>query len=238
MHSSQFCSLLSWETVNGAYVRMFGDYNAAAIIRELIPAFKQSIEGKSCGWVRCSELARRLNISRDAMDTALITLERKDAVSTQWLLEIDELQYKLNLENLEALFDKTFPKEEFHQEPAKSSSKQTPVEERFLDIPNVGTLPFADFEHRRSQLPKLSGVYFCINQENEILYIGMSATSLRSRWKGHGKAKECENLGAHRIAYMLVADAEECLKTETGFIERFRPKLNRTWKPLKLATAY
>jgi DNA-binding Xre family transcriptional regulator len=88
-------------------------------------------------------------------------------------------------------------------------------------------LPFVLLEHR-SQLPKTPCIYFAINSQDEIQYIGQS-TNPRRRWRNHSKGIDLALMGDIRIAYIgcpreLLCDIEKVL------VAWFDPPLNTVWR--------
>ena len=88
-------------------------------------------------------------------------------------------------------------------------------------------LPFVLLEHR-SQLPKTPCIYFAINSQDEIQYIGQS-TNPRRRWRNHSKGIDLALMGDIRIAYIgchrdLLCDVEKAL------VAWFDPPLNTVWR--------
>ena len=73
-----------------------------------------------------------------------------------------------------------------------------------IDLEALPCIPFAE----RGRLPHVPGIYFVLNAEKELLYIGQ-ARSLSVRWQNHHRHAEFSNLPSLSIAYLLV--------TEMGF---------------------
>ncbi len=82
----------------------------------------------------------------------------------------------------------------------------------------------------RSSLPDQSGIYFVIDNQNQILYIGQ-AKSLRSRWTGksHHRYKQFARKGLDKIFLCYIeASASELDTLEKNYINQFKPPLNDT----------
>ncbi|MBW4421943.1 MAG: helix-turn-helix domain-containing protein [Myxacorys californica WJT36-NPBG1] len=92
------------------------------------------------------------------------------------------------------------------------------------------TLPFVLLEHR-SQLPETPCVYFAINSQDEVQYIGQS-TNPRRRWKAHSKSIELALMGDIRIAYAKCMGFSRDLlcELEKELIAWFDPPLNTAWR--------
>lgn len=92
-----------------------------------------------------------------------------------------------------------------------------------FSLPSVGY-------RQRSQLPKASGIYFAIVNE-ELLYIGQSY-NLYYRWQYHERRYDLKALGDITIAWFTTIDKSENerWKLEEAYIDHFRPALNRTLK--------
>jgi len=83
-------------------------------------------------------------------------------------------------------------------------------------------LPFVAVEDRK-RLPKTPSIYFAINSQGSIQYIGKSMNPCQ-RWANHhrlGQVQEC------RIAY-LICDAALLNEVEQALIEYFAPPLNNS----------
>lgn len=87
-----------------------------------------------------------------------------------------------------------------------------------LSLPSVG---FAE----RQSLPECSGIYFVIDGDREVVYIG-KAKNIFSRWISHHRANQVKACIAEaRIAWLLVP-CNELAEAELKLIEVFAPKLN------------
>ncbi|MBD2497904.1 helix-turn-helix transcriptional regulator [Nostoc sp. FACHB-280] len=84
--------------------------------------------------------------------------------------------------------------------------------------------------HERSQLPTTPCIYFAIDSQGVIQYVG-KAKNLRTRWRAHDKGIELSMMDSVTIAYLEV-DAELLVEIENALIEWFMPSLN-TRKSIK-----
>lgn len=92
---------------------------------------------------------------------------------------------------------------------------------------DINTLPYVPLESR-SCLPNKPSIYFAVDGENTIQYIGKSF-NLRTRWANHSKIKELNSIGNIRIFYLILY-TELIEITESSLIEYFKPPLNRLGK--------
>lgn len=74
----------------------------------------------------------------------------------------------------------------------------------------------------RKALPETPCIYFAIDAQNEIQYIGMSVNPKR-RWQNHHRFEQVQGC---RIAY-LECDKDLLLSVETALINHFSPPLNQ-----------
>jgi hypothetical protein len=91
-------------------------------------------------------------------------------------------------------------------------------------------LPSVAYKDRRTALPETPGLYFAI-RGREVLYIGMSRKSIRSRWQAVAQAGQAqiERRGLQdevRIAYIIYRDPEAVVDDEKQAIRTFRPTFN------------
>ena len=94
------------------------------------------------------------------------------------------------------------------------------IDPRTIDICN---LPYVDLASR-FDLPSQSAIYFAIDGQENIQYIGRSA-NLNQRWKSHHKIGVLKLVGKIRIAYLLL-DTDLLASVETALIDYFNPPLN------------
>lgn len=90
---------------------------------------------------------------------------------------------------------------------------------------DLSALPSVALESK-SDLPNQSAIYFAIDSQGVIQYIGRSM-NVNQRWQGHHRAKELKSLGGIRIAY-LGLDADLLPEVEAALIKYFNPCLNRS----------
>ncbi len=95
-----------------------------------------------------------------------------------------------------------------------------------FDIHSISplTLPSV-FLEERSKLPDTSCIYFAINSQGAIQYIGRSV-NLRQRWLAHHRYHQLEKMGDVKIAYLSVDSPELLYEIEKALIEWFQPPLN------------
>lgn len=78
----------------------------------------------------------------------------------------------------------------------------------------------------KSALPKCSGIYFAIDSEGRIQYIGRSK-NINQRWAGHHRNEQLLKIGGVRIAWLEISDHSLLPDIESALIEWFVPPLNR-----------
>jgi hypothetical protein len=98
-------------------------------------------------------------------------------------------------------------------------------------LAEVRALPAVAYERRRF-LPDAPGIYFALIDGEHVAYIGM-ATSLRSRWKGHGMDNRLKELGSVTIAYSVACGPGSLRDMESAAIQAFRPRLNFLHVPVE-----
>jgi len=87
-----------------------------------------------------------------------------------------------------------------------------------LDLPNL------PLEERRA-LPDCAAIYFVLDNDDAVLYIGR-AISLVRRWMAHHRAKQLLGIGSTRIAWLAVSDIALLDDIERACIIHFEPSLN------------
>lgn len=95
-------------------------------------------------------------------------------------------------------------------------------------IPNLSQLPFV-FLSESDQLPDHSGIYFVIDSDNKVLYIGQTK-SLVKRWKGHHRKHQFLQITEKsfiKIAWLICA-VEDLTSAESYLINYYRPLYNQT----------
>jgi hypothetical protein len=97
----------------------------------------------------------------------------------------------------------------------------------FTELPKVS---LAD----KSKLPKVSGIYFVINQNQEFLYIGR-AINLLFRWRDHHRFNQLCDLSMNQNIniYWWECSPEEniLISAEQYYIKKYKPLLNSTIVP-------
>lgn len=88
---------------------------------------------------------------------------------------------------------------------------------------NPLVLPSVSLE-QRAALPSQPCVYFAIDKEGKIQYIGKAANP-RKRWQAHHRGVDLALMGGVRIAYLEV-DISLLAEIESILIANFRPPLN------------
>jgi GIY-YIG catalytic domain-containing protein len=77
---------------------------------------------------------------------------------------------------------------------------------------------------RNQQLPELAGVYFVIDWQDTVIYVGQSH-NLRQRWSSHKVSFEIDNDDA-RVAWLQMRNPDYRVTLESLFIKRFKPRFN------------
>lgn len=93
---------------------------------------------------------------------------------------------------------------------------------------NLSNLPYVDLLHRE-KLPDCSAIYFAIDSQDRVLYVGLSV-NLAERWKAHHRLHQLKEIYKNsfvRIA-LLVWTKSDLSIAEKYFIERYQPLLNGT----------
>lgn len=80
----------------------------------------------------------------------------------------------------------------------------------------------------KSALPKCSGIYFAIDAEGKVQYIGRSK-NINQRWasSGHHRYERLVLVAGIRIAWMEICESSLLPEIESALIEWFCPPLNR-----------
>ncbi len=89
---------------------------------------------------------------------------------------------------------------------------------------NLSKLPWLPLEEKLS-FPSSPSIYFCIDSENVIQYIGRSI-NLKKRWSKHHKFEDLNQTGNIRVLYLLVDDKSLLTEIENALISYFNPPLN------------
>ncbi|MEH1795593.1 ribbon-helix-helix domain-containing protein [Nostoc sp.] len=80
--------------------------------------------------------------------------------------------------------------------------------------------------HKRSHLPKTACIYFAIDSQGVIQYIGRTV-NLQERWLKHHRYKQLAQSKDVRIAYLSI-EPDFLPEVELALIEWFNPRLNQT----------
>ena len=89
---------------------------------------------------------------------------------------------------------------------------------------NPATLPAVPFT-ARSQLPNVAAIYFVMDANDTIHYIGR-AKSLCFRWQAHHRLEVFSKMPDMRIAYLAVTDISLMPEIEKALIDHFSPPHN------------
>ena len=95
------------------------------------------------------------------------------------------------------------------------------VDPRNLDITSLPSLPF----DQRHALPNIAAVYFVLDAEGVVLYIGR-AKSLCFRWQAHHRLTQFSTLHGVRLAWLTFTDASLLPDIEKALIAYFQPFFN------------
>ena len=90
------------------------------------------------------------------------------------------------------------------------------------ELLDLSTLPSVNLE-LKAQLPTESAIYFAIDSQGVIQYIG-KAINVKQRWANHHRLNQLKSIGNIRIAYLFV-DADLLLTVEEALIQWFKPLL-------------
>jgi excinuclease UvrABC nuclease subunit len=95
-----------------------------------------------------------------------------------------------------------------------------------LDVQTIPilTLPSVPFTDRRG-LPKCAAIYFVLNDQGAVLYIG-SSIELAKRWYGHHRIAVLMTHDAARIAWLVIDNVTALRKVEAACIAYFEPVCN------------
>lgn len=89
---------------------------------------------------------------------------------------------------------------------------------------DISSLPWLPLEATYA-FPNQPAIYFAIDSENVIQYIGMSVNP-RTRWKKHHRHDELHKIGGIKVCYLFVDHPELLREIESALIQWFRPPLN------------
>lgn len=77
----------------------------------------------------------------------------------------------------------------------------------------------------KSELPAIACIYFAIDSQGVVQYIGRSVNS-RARWMSHHRYKQFHEMGGIKIAYLQMTDSKMLAEVEAALINWFQPPLN------------
>ena len=80
-----------------------------------------------------------------------------------------------------------------------------------------------------AQLPPIPAIYFAIDSQGKVQYIGKSV-NIQQRWTQHHRATQLKTLGEIRIAY-LQTEPDLLDEVEQALIKQWDPLLNRSPVP-------
>lgn len=89
-----------------------------------------------------------------------------------------------------------------------------------LELPSISL-------EMRSQLPTTPSIYFAIDSQGVIQYIGRSINP-RQRWVDHHRFEQLDEIGQVKIAWLPVSEEDLLDEIEEALIEYFNPVLNGT----------
>jgi predicted GIY-YIG superfamily endonuclease len=101
----------------------------------------------------------------------------------------------------------------------EAKSKYAPQTINPLSLPSISL-------QKRSQLPNCKAIYFAIDVNDKIQYIGQTV-NLNHRWKDHHRVKLLESIGEIRLAWLELSDKSLLIEIESALIAWFTPPLNR-----------
>lgn len=92
---------------------------------------------------------------------------------------------------------------------------------------DLSSLPWLPLD-ARSAFPRQPAIYFAIDSQNQIQYIGRSINP-QTRWQYHHQYRQLQAIGSIRIAYLFM-DADLLPEIEEALISWFNPPLNTVGK--------
>ncbi|MDJ0579065.1 GIY-YIG nuclease family protein [Crocosphaera sp.] len=97
-----------------------------------------------------------------------------------------------------------------------------------LDLSKLPWLPL----DAKSAFPRQPAIYFAIDSNDVIQYIGRSINP-KQRWSGHHKYDELQEIGKIKVSYLFVEDSKLLPDVEKALIKWFCPPLNIALVPGK-----
>ncbi|MCC5644754.1 helix-turn-helix domain-containing protein [Nostoc sp. CHAB 5824] len=92
------------------------------------------------------------------------------------------------------------------------------------ELINPSLLPSMPLEWRKA-LPECPAIYFAIDADNQIQYIGQSG-NLQLRWEYHHRQKQLELMNGVVIAWLTIDSLDLLAEIEAALINWFNPPLN------------
>ncbi|WP_243146794.1 GIY-YIG nuclease family protein [Scytonema sp. UIC 10036] len=96
------------------------------------------------------------------------------------------------------------------------------------------TLPSLPLEWSKG-LPECPGIYFAIDSQGTVQYIGRS-NNIQHRWLQHHRKRQLEQIGGVKIAWIEVSDKTLLPVIEKALIDWFDPPLNRRFAVVRCNT--
>ena len=104
-----------------------------------------------------------------------------------------------------------------------------------FDLDRLPSVKFLD----REKLPEIAGIYFAIDSNNRLLYIG-KAQNIYKRWLNHHRYEQLSKINKESLVYLKWYECENneeiLTKTENYLINFYQPELNQTKVKLKKIT--
>lgn len=91
---------------------------------------------------------------------------------------------------------------------------------------NLNKLPSV-YLTTKNKLPKKAGIYFVLDNESNVVYVGKTVNFYR-RWLQHHRYNQLTELNYTKISYLYVDNIELLSSIEKALINYFKPKLNET----------
>ncbi len=86
---------------------------------------------------------------------------------------------------------------------------------------NLSSLPWVPLD-ATAGFPKKPGIYFAIDSQGEIQYIGRTK-DVRGRWQNHHRFEVLDAIGGVKIAYLFIDSPELLPEIEEALISWFDP---------------
>jgi DNA-binding Xre family transcriptional regulator len=95
---------------------------------------------------------------------------------------------------------------------------------------NLSSLPWLPLD-TKSAFPKNPAIYFAIDSQGTVQYIGRSLNP-KNRWASHHKYEQLQAIGGIKIVYLFVDSGELLPEIELALISWFNPPLNVVGKDI------